>query len=83
MIGRSVKVREKDQTEELLSLFFRFKDIWRIALINDGPAEVKSLKVHLIPGTLPRKAKMRLHTPAHLNFLHFQTRNLEKLGYVK
>jgi hypothetical protein len=40
MIARAAKGLEKDQTEELRSLVFRFKDIWRVALTNDGPATV-------------------------------------------
>ena len=76
MITRVSKGLGKDQTEDLWSLVFGFKDIWTVALTNDGPAKVKPCKVHLIPGAVPGKR-------ARLNFMYSQVPKLEKLGYVK
>jgi len=83
MITRVSKGLGKDQTEDLWSLVFGFKDIWTVALTNDGPAKVKPCKVHLIPGAVPGKAKMRRYARARLNFMYSQVPKLEKLGYVK
>jgi hypothetical protein len=86
MIARATKGLKKvenDQTEELLSLVFRFKDMRRVALNNDGSATTKLAQINLIPGSVPWKAKMRRYASAHLNFRHSQIRKLEKLGHVK
>jgi len=82
MIAHAAKGIEKDHTEELLSLVFRFKYIWRVAPTNDGSATVKPLKVHLIPEVAPWGEKMRRYVSALLNFMYFQFTKLEKLGYV-
>ena len=79
MIARAAKGLEKEKTEELRSLVFRLKDIWRVALNNDEPSKVKSLKLHLIPGAVPRKAKIRRHAPAHLNCMNLQSESWSTL----
>lgn len=38
MIPRAAKDLENDQTEQVRSVIFRFKDIWRVSLTNGGPA---------------------------------------------
>jgi hypothetical protein len=43
-----------------------------------GPA-----KVHLVPGAIPRKAKMRRYAPKNAKFMHDSLRLLQKLGYVR
>ena len=48
-----------------------------------GPEKMKPLKVHVIPGTVPRQAKVRRYAAAHLNFMHSQVRKLDQVEYDK
>jgi hypothetical protein len=59
MIARATKSLKPQEVQILRGLTYRFKNIWRVALFNDGPSKVKPFKIHPLPGGVPRKAKMR------------------------
>jgi hypothetical protein len=58
------------------------KDVFRLKLGADPPANVKPLVIKLRDGAEPVRMSARKHAPPQLKFLRDKIRELEKLGLV-
>ena len=83
MVLRASKGLSEMQGKSLLDLVFEFRNICRLRLSADGSAEVTSLKAHLEPNTVPRRAKARRDAPKHLVFMRKQIKLLEEMCYIR
>ena len=61
---------------KLRSLVEKYRDIWRVSLIDDGPAKLKPFKVHLKSDAIPRRARARKYAPKHRDWMIKQVKML-------
>jgi hypothetical protein len=59
------------------------KDVFRLKLGADSPANVKPLGIKLSDGADPVRMLSRKYAPPQLTFLRDKVREVEKLGSVK
>jgi hypothetical protein len=63
-------------------LVTEYKDVFRLKLGADPPANVKPLVIKLRDGAEPVQMSARKNAPPQLNFMHDKIRELEGLGLV-
>ena len=61
----------------------RCRNIFRVAIGMDPPAKVEPLKIHLMEGAKPVRARARRYPKNHRTFLHERTRELVKHGLLR
>jgi hypothetical protein len=72
----------RDGIQSLRQLVTEGKDVFRIKLGADPPANVKPLVIKLRDGTEPVRMSARKYAPPQLKFMHDKIRELEELGSV-
>jgi hypothetical protein len=63
-------------------LVTEFKDVFRLKLGADPPANVKPLVIKLHDGAEPVRMSARKYAPPHLKFMRNKIREIEELGLV-
>jgi hypothetical protein len=71
-----------DGVQSLRPLVTESKDVFRLKLGADPPANVKSLVIKLRDGAEPVLMSARKYAPPQLKFMRYKIRELEELGLV-
>jgi hypothetical protein len=71
-----------DGVQSLRQLVTECKDVFRLKLGADPPANVKPLVIKLCEGAEPVRTSARKHAPPLLNFMHDKIREPEEMGLV-
>jgi hypothetical protein len=77
MLTKGSLFLDEEQLSKLRSLVEKYRDIWRVGLIDVGPAKCKSFKVHLKSDAVPRQPRVRDYAPKHRDWM------LEKKGFIR
>jgi hypothetical protein len=59
-----------------------FRDIWRLRLGNDPPADVPPIEIQMKPDVGPLIAKVRRYAPTHRAFISAQVAKMEDQGII-
>ena len=73
----------KEHWQNLADLITEFRDIFRVSLKNDPPADVTQMDVHLKPDFKFPKAQNRRYSEEELQFLKQHINSLLKGGYIR
>ena len=73
----------KEHWQGLVALIREFRDIFRVSLKNDPPADVPQMDVHLKPDFKFPKAQNRRYSDEELQFLKQHINSLLKGGYIR
>ncbi|EGZ28998.1 hypothetical protein PHYSODRAFT_434001, partial [Phytophthora sojae] len=60
-----------------------YEDIFRIDLGADPPADIAPLRIKLIEGAKPFRARSHRYAPAQRNFLREYTKRPELMGFIR
>jgi hypothetical protein len=71
-----------DDVQSLRQLVTECKDVFRLKLGSDPPANVKPLVINLRDGAEPVRMSARKYAPPQLKFMRDKKRELEELGLV-
>jgi hypothetical protein len=72
----------RDGVQSLRQLLTECKDVFKLKLGADPPANVKPLVITLRDGAEPVRMSARKYAPPQLNFMRDKIRELEELGLV-
>jgi hypothetical protein len=72
----------RDGVHSLRQLVTEFKDVFRLKLGADPPANVKPFVIKLRDDTEPVRMSARKYAPPQLKFMRDKIRELEELGFV-
>jgi hypothetical protein len=72
----------RDCVQSLIQLVTECKDVFRLKLGADPPANVKPLVIKLRDGAEPVRISTRKYAPLQLKFMREKIRELEELGLV-
>jgi hypothetical protein len=72
----------RDGVQSLRQLVIECKDVFRLKLGADPPANVKPLVINLRDGAEPVRMSARNYAPPQLKFMHDKIHDLEELGLV-
>lgn len=82
MICRCQKHMHKDLRETLKEMFNEFKDIFRVKLGKDPPANVGPMEIELEGPTRPSKVRQRTYSTEQTSFLKRKVQQLVDTGYI-
>jgi hypothetical protein len=71
-----------DGAQSLRQLMTKYKDVFRLKLGADPPANVKPLVIKLREGSEPERMLARKYAPPQLKFMRDKIREPEELGLV-
>lgn len=61
----------------------KHRNVFRIKLGNDKPADIEPMRIKMVPGATPVRATQRKYAPKQACFISSTVRKLEKLGVVR
>jgi hypothetical protein len=71
-----------DGVAKLDALLVDFRDIWRVRLGNDPPADVPPMEIRMKPDVRPFITKVRRYAPTHREFMSAQEAKMEEQGII-
>ncbi|OWZ07339.1 hypothetical protein PHMEG_00020277, partial [Phytophthora megakarya] len=74
---------DPDYLSFLREVVLDHEDIFRIDLGADPPADIAPLRIQLVEGATPFRARSRRYAQAQRNFLRQYTKRLELMGFIR
>ncbi len=73
----------QESMELLINLVEEYRDVFRIFLLRDPPANVRPWVVHAAPGAVPVRCSTRVYTPLKREFMERFTHELMEAGMLR